>query len=84
MADSMKIAVLPGDGIGPEVTEVAIRVLRAVAEQSGRTLETETHPVGWTAVREAGDPLPPSTEKACLDADAVFLGAVGSPEADDA
>ncbi|MFP3948806.1 MAG: 3-isopropylmalate dehydrogenase [Longimicrobiales bacterium] len=84
MANSMKIAVLPGDGIGPEVTDVAIRVLRAVAERTGRTLEAETHPVGWTAVQEAGDPLPAATEKACLDADAVFLGAVGSPEADDA
>ena len=77
------IAVLPGDGIGPEVSEAAVRVLRAAVERSGGTLETRTLPVGWTAVQESGDPLPEETVAGCRDAHAVFLGAVGSPEADD-
>jgi 3-isopropylmalate dehydrogenase len=77
----MKIAVLPGDGIGAEVTGQAVRVLRAAA--AGRVaLEFEEFPVGGTAIRQFGVPFPPATEKGCVAADAVLLGAVGGPEFD--
>jgi len=77
----MKIAVLPGDGIGPEVTQQAVRVLRAVA--AGRfTIDFEEFPVGGTAIRQFGLPFPEPTQKGCMAADAVLLGAVGGPEFD--
>ena len=78
------IAVLPGDGIGPEVTAEAVRVLTAVAEIYGIQLETPEYPIGAAAVFEAGEPLPPGTREAALQADAVLLGAVGHPALADA
>jgi 3-isopropylmalate dehydrogenase len=80
----VRLAVLPGDGVGPEVTEAAVRVLDAVLAAEGRRLVTDVHPMGWTAVRQTGRPLPDETLEACLRADAVFLGAVGHPDADGA
>ena len=79
-----RIAVLPGDGIGPEVTDAALRVLDVAAARFDLQVETTTHPVGWTAVQETGSPLPLGTREAALAADAVFLGAVGDPAADNA
>ncbi len=76
------IAVLPGDGVGPEVSNAALAVLEAVRERFGIALETTTHLGGWTAVVETGSPLPDATLEACRSADAVFLGAVGHPDAD--
>lgn len=78
----MKITVLPGDGIGPEVTAEAVRVLQAVAGTHGYTFEFEERPIGGAAIREWGSPLPRTTLDACLASDAVLLGAVGSPEYD--
>src|ERR1051326_4613399 len=78
----MKIAVLPGDGIGPEVTREAIRVLSKVSETLGISIETTEHLVGGIGIRETGSPLPDKTLAACLESDAVFLGAVGTPEFD--
>ena len=79
--NSMKIAVLPGDGIGPEVTRQAVRVLREVAR--GRLdLEFTEFPVGGVAIKQSGFPFPEATERGCLAADAVLLGAVGGPEFD--
>jgi 3-isopropylmalate dehydrogenase len=78
------IAVLPGDGIGPEVTAEALRVLGAVAEIHGFELETPEYLVGAAAVFETGQPLPPETRHAVLEADAVLLGAVGVPALSDA
>ena len=72
----MKIVCLPGDGIGPEVTAPAVRVLRAIVPE----LELERRPFGGAAIRETGVPLPDGTLAACREADAVLLGAVGSPE----
>lgn len=69
-----RIAVLPGDGIGPEVTQVALRV----AEAAGFQAELEHHPIGWRLWREQGDPLPERTIEACRQADAVLLGAITS------
>ncbi len=79
----MKITVLPGDGIGVEVTREAIRVLKDVAGAFDLAIETEEHLIGGAAIRESGSPLPEKTLNSCLSSDAVLLGAVGSPEFDD-
>jgi 3-isopropylmalate dehydrogenase len=76
-----KIAVLPGDGIGPEVTREALRVLRAVS-QGKFEIETEELPIGGNAYEQFGTPLPPATLERCLASDAVLLGAVGGPQFD--
>ena len=77
---TLRIACLPGDGIGPEVAAIAAEVLRTLP------LETriEEHSFGGRAILDEGTPLPDSTLAACLDADAVLLGAVGLPELDGA
>lgn len=79
-----RIAVLPGDGIGPEVIDAALLVLDAVAPRFGLQLERRDHPMGAAAVQSVGDPFPPATRAAVLAADAVLLGAVGDPSLDDA
>jgi len=78
----LKIAVLAGDGIGPEVTAQAVRVLEAVAHRHDHTFEFEEWPVGGVAITQEGMPLPSSTLDACLASNAVLLGAVGAPEHD--
>src|SRR5687767_13867020 len=78
----LKITVLPGDGIGPEVTAEAVRVLQAVAAIHGHWFVFQEHVVGGRAIRELGSPLPTKTLDACLAGDAVLLGAVGAPEYD--
>jgi len=79
---SVRIAVLPGDGIGPEVVAGALAVLRAVADAAGRGVETTSWAIGGAATRAYGTPLPDATLQACRDADAVLLGAVGDPAYD--
>jgi len=74
-----RVAVLPGDGVGPEVTREAVRVLQAAAGLFGLSVGVEEHPVGGCAIDLEGDPLPPATLAACRRADAVLLGAVGGP-----
>ena len=76
------IAILPGDGIGPEVTREAVRVLRTVAEIAGHEFRFEYLPIGGTAVDQFDVPLPPQTLEKCVASDAVFLGAVGGPRWD--
>src|SRR5438093_13769631 len=78
----LKIVVLPGDGVGPEVTAQAVRVLREVANIHGHNFHFEEHPAGGAAIKRSGTPLPRATLDACLAADAVLLGAIGSPEFD--
>lgn len=73
------IAVLPGDGIGPEVTDEAERVLRAAADLCGYQFELTHHRVGAAAVKTDGTPFPEQTRAAVTQADAVLLGAVGDP-----
>jgi len=73
------IAVLPGDGIGPEVVSEATRVLRAVGERFGHSFELREAPFGGAAIDAAGVPLPADTLALCRAADAVLLGAVGGP-----
>lgn len=76
---TLRIAHLPGDGIGREVTEAALLVMRGVAERAGVALDVAEHLVGGAALDATGDPLPPETVHACRAADAVLLGAVGGP-----
>jgi 3-isopropylmalate dehydrogenase len=78
----MKIVVLPGDGIGPEVTAEAVRVLDATARAFAHEIEFSFKSAGGCAIREHHDPLPDDTLQACLTADAVLLGAVGDPAFD--
>ena len=78
----LRVTVLPGDGIGPEVTAEAVRVLQTVAGIHGYKFDFEEHAVGGVAIREFGSPLPRTTLDACLASDAVLLGAVGAPEYD--
>ncbi|MEO7030570.1 MAG: 3-isopropylmalate dehydrogenase [Acidobacteriaceae bacterium] len=73
----LKIAVLAGDGIGPEVTREATQILRAVAEFGGHDFSFTEALIGGVAITAAGTPLPQETIDTCLDADAVLLGAVG-------
>lgn len=82
MAD-IHLAVLPGDGVGPEVTRAGLRVLDAVADVADHRVRSQSWPVGWAALAETGTPLPDETLAACLAADAILLGAVGDPHADD-
>jgi 3-isopropylmalate dehydrogenase len=77
-----RITILPGDGIGPEVTAEAVRVLETLAAIHGYRFEFEEHAIGGVAIKEFGSPLPRATLDACLASDAVLLGAVGSPEFD--
>lgn len=77
-----KIAVLPGDGIGPEIVAEAIKVLECLRDDFGFAIEMEQAVVGGTAVDVAGDPLPPATLALAREADAVLLGAVGGQKWD--
>jgi 3-isopropylmalate dehydrogenase len=76
----LKIAVLAGDGIGPEVTHEATEILRAVAELGGHEFTFIPGLIGGVAISETGSPLPPATLDLALESDAVFLGAVGDPK----
>ena len=74
------IAVLPGDGIGPEVMAQGVRCLRAVADAFGHELVLTELPFGGAAIDLCANPLPESTLRVCLEADAVLLGAIGGPK----
>ena len=76
----LKIAVLPGDYIGPEVMAAALPVLEAVLKKSGHTLEHSTHDVGGAGIDNHGKALPDSTLEACRAADAILFGSVGGPK----
>ena len=75
-----RITVLGGDGIGPEVTGAAVRVLEAVASRHGHQFEFAEALIGGAAIDATGSPLPPRTIDACRSCDAVLLGAVGGPK----
>jgi 3-isopropylmalate dehydrogenase len=74
------ITLLPGDGIGPEVTAAAHRALKKVAEVYGHNFKYEVRLIGGAAIDETRNPLPPDTVASCMDSAAVFLGAVGGPK----
>ena len=79
---SYNIAVIPGDGIGPEVTNTTCEVLDAIAAKFGHTFHFEELLAGGSAIDATGEPLPASTLAACKKSDAVLLGAVGGPKWD--
>jgi len=74
---NLKIAVLPGDGIGPEITQQAMKVLTAIAEKYKHTFEFIKAPVGSKAIDEAGKLLPNKTLEICKHADAILFGSIG-------
>ncbi|MEI6597923.1 MAG: isocitrate/isopropylmalate family dehydrogenase, partial [bacterium] len=76
----LKIAILPGDYIGPEVMAAAIPVLENVLKKSGHTLEYSVHDVGGAGIDNHGKALPDSTLEACRAADAILFGSVGGPK----
>lgn len=78
----LNLTILPGDGIGPEVTDQAVLVLKAVAEAFGHQVQLQTKEIGGAALTAFNDPLPADTIQACLASTAVLLGAVGSPAFD--
>lgn len=78
----LNITILPGDGIGPEVTEQAVLVLQAIAQSFGHQLQLQQKNIGGAALAASGNPLPPDTLQACLSCDAVLMGAVGNPAYD--
>ncbi len=75
-----QVAVLGGDGIGPEVVAEGIRCLKALAESFGHEIELTELDFGGAAIDAHGNPLPPATLQACMRADAVLLGAIGGPK----
>ncbi|MBQ5754236.1 MAG: 3-isopropylmalate dehydrogenase, partial [Oscillospiraceae bacterium] len=77
-----KIALLKGDGIGPEIVDSAVRVLEAVAAKYGHKFEFTPYLIGGCAIDATGAPLPEETVKGCLASDSVLLGAVGGPKWD--
>jgi 3-isopropylmalate dehydrogenase len=82
MSSVIKVVSVPGDGIGPEVNGQAVRVLEAVMKLAGRSLEVVELPMGGVALDAGDKALPDRTRDACLQADAVLLGAVGLPKYD--
>ena len=81
---NLKILILPGDGIGAEVTSAAVDVLKAVAQKFGHTLALSEGLLGGIAIHKTGTPLPQDTLDKALAADATLMGAVGLPEFDNA
>lgn len=76
------IALLKGDGIGPEIVESAVEVLRAVGKKFNHEFEFKSYLIGGIAIDKVGEPLPKETVDGCLSADSVLLGAVGGPKWD--
>ncbi|MBQ1974077.1 MAG: 3-isopropylmalate dehydrogenase [Paraprevotella sp.] len=79
---NFKIAVLPGDGIGPEISEQGVNVMTAVCEKFGHNVEYKYAICGADAIDKVGDPFPEETYQACMEADAVLFSAVGDPKFD--
>jgi 3-isopropylmalate dehydrogenase len=78
----LKIAILAGDGIGPEIMDQALKVVGAVSEKFGHTLSYEFGLVGAAAIDKTGNPYPEETHALCMDSDAVLFGAIGDPRFD--
>ena len=78
----LNLAILPGDGIGPEVVSVALNVVKKVCERFGHSLTYDSALVGACAIDACGDPYPEDTHALCMKADAVLFGAVGDPRFD--
>lgn len=77
-----KIAVIPGDGIGPEVTNQSVKILDAVAKRFGHQFDYRYAVMGAIAIDQTGNPLPDATIDICLESDAILFGAIGDPKYD--
>ena len=77
-----KIGVLPGDGIGPEITEQAVKAIDAVCRRFGHKAHYTYAPVGAAAIDSCGEPYPDSTHRVCMESDAILFGAIGDPRFD--
>ena len=82
MQGMFRVAVLPGDGIGPEVTAEAVKVLKSIEEVSGPAFRFQAGLIGGSAVDATAAPLPPETISICNNSQAILLGAVGGPKWD--
>lgn len=82
MSKILNIAVLPGDGIGPEITTQALNATIAVCKKFGHELKYTHAIVGATAIDQVGDPYPQTTHDLCMQSDAVLFGAIGDPKYD--
>lgn len=78
----LTIAVLPGDGIGPEIVAQGMKAVKAVCQKYGHELSYEQALVGASAIDAVGNPYPDETHELCMKSDAVFFGAIGSPKYD--
>ncbi|MBZ5534597.1 MAG: 3-isopropylmalate dehydrogenase [Acidobacteriia bacterium] len=78
----LTLTILPGDGIGPEVTAEALKALQAIGQRFGHLIETQSALIGGAALDALGIPLPDETIKTCENSDAVLLGAIGGPRWD--
>lgn len=76
------IAVLPGDGIGPEITECSVSLLKKIAEKFGHVFSFKEGLIGAIAIDNTNNPFPKETEELCLNSDAVLFGAIGDPKYD--
>lgn len=79
---NLKIAVLPGDGIGPEIIAQAIKVVNAVCQKQEHHIEYQYGLVGAAAIDQVGNPYPEETHRICMESDAVLFGAIGDPRFD--
>lgn len=77
-----QICILPGDGIGPEVVAQAVKVIKSIEEKYGKSIYLRFEKIGANAIDHTGDPFPPVTYEACIESDAVLLGAIGDPKYD--
>src|SRR5690554_6961540 len=82
MNKQLKIAVLAGDGIGPEITKQALEVTKAICNKFGHDLQYEEGITGAAAIDAVGDPYPKETHELCMRSDAVLFGAIGDPKYD--
>lgn len=78
----LKLAVLPGDGIGPEITQQALNIVEAVCRKFDHSFEQHYGHVGAAAIDQTGHPYPDETHQLCMDSDAVLFGAIGDPKYD--
>jgi 3-isopropylmalate dehydrogenase len=78
----LKIALLPGDGIGPEIIEQAVLVSNKIAQRFNHNIIWKNGLVGAAAIEDCGNPYPDKTHKICLESDAILFGAIGDPKYD--